>query len=529
MYHSRIFRQAKELGKPLAFRRGGGACFGIVKPATDDEEHIYSWSLSGAPPSWGPITLQEWLQKQEWAVMDTTQPRRKNLPWSFRGRMVGKPEERHFSYEVENDEGESFYIYIKRWEKRRQPDESKPIAGAGLRWWHKSATFDPIEDDLTATWPDDEQEEPLPTVMDATGDGEKEDADGDQAMDSVDAADGKGGDKHPLETGTSPPKKKSKKVIASKPAKPDLDRIVGGMPGPDSNGKKTTIIDTGGKGNCGWRSLAFAIAGLNSSTVSDEALVDKLDPLAKTLQVRVTTHLIQNKQHWEEAWAPDAKTCKVMEDGEIPTTVAEYCEAVKRPNRWVDGLLLATAAILQKINIIVWTKRRGDWTKLAILKSGPEWKKSHTVPLVLCRGHFMTLRHQKGHWPKEWVFEAGDDVPCSQGIDTQITEMNPILGRGGMLATPLNKIRKRIDVEDDELEALLKPCSSIPSSKSSRSVTSIDLLKPCSTRSSSKNSKTSLQLDNLLRTCSPCQVFGCFFQQKATSLWRWKEENQESQ
>lgn len=57
----------------------------------------------------------------------------------------------------------------------------------------------------------------------------------------------------------------------------------------------------------------------------------------------------------------------------------------------------------------------------------------------------MTLRHQKGPWPKEWVIEAGDDIPCSQGLDTQITEMNPVLGRGGMLSTPLNKVRKKIE------------------------------------------------------------------------------------
>lgn len=152
--------------------------------------------------------------------------------------------------------------------------------------------------------------------------------------------------------------------------------------------------------------------------------------------------------------------------------------------------------------MVVWTKRNGEWVKIAILKSGPEWKKSHTVPLILSRGHFMTLRHQKGHWPKEWVIEAGDDIPCSQGLDTQITEMNPVLGRGGMLSTPLNKVRKKIEETEDDWASLLKPCSSLPSSKRTRTGEIEDLLRPCSSRPSTKSCKKDQDWDSMLRTCS---------------------------
>lgn len=161
--------------------------------------------------------------------------------------------------------------------------------------------------------------------------------------------------------------------------------------------------------------------------------------------------------------------------------------------------------------------------KLAILKSGSDWKKSQTVPLVLSRGHFMTLRHQKGQWPKEWVFEAGDDVPCSQGLDTQITELNPILGRGGMLATPLNKVRKRIDFDDDEVNALLKPCSTNPSSKRSKNENLDDLLRPCSLQPSSRKSKSSLWTENLLRTCSPCRSMASSSKEKQPMITAGKK------
>ena len=380
----------------------------------------------------------------------------------------------------------SFYVLVKRWEKKRQPDESTPIAGAGQRWWHKSATFDPIEEDLTATWPEGNEEEPQPTLLDAT----VEDADGD---DNMNGNKREKGEEKPAD-GASQPKKKAKQVAQNLLNRIWI-RIAGGMQGPDSGSRRTTVIDTGGKGNCGWRSLSFALAGLNSA-ISDEALVDKLEPLAKTLQVRVTTYLIQQKKHWQDSWAPDPKTNQVMEDGSVPATVAEYCEAVKRPNRWVDGLLLATAAILQQVNIIVWTKKNGEWSKIAILKSGPDWRKCQTIPLILSRGHFMTLRHQKGQWPKEWVSEAGEDTPCSQGIDTQLTELNPILGRGGLMATPLSKVRKSSFLDDEEIENMLRPCSMSRSSKP---------LKSCQSRTSSRKSKQSLQLEHLLRTCSPCE------------------------
>jgi len=516
-YHLRILAIAKELGKPLAFRRGGGASFGVVMPASEDDTHLFSWALAGAPSSWGPVTLREWLEKQGWAVMDTTQPKRRNLPWSFRGRMAGQPNQRSFSYELVDFEGKKFYIHIKRWEKKRKVDEqAKPISGP--RWWHKAANYDdPIEDDdqtteITQTWPD--QQGVNATTLDSTA----EDADGDTEMQTV-------GGKHPggpAGAGVSPPKKKVKQANG-KEAKPDIDRIVGGAAGPEANGRRTTVIDTGGSGNCGWRSLAFAIAGLNNSALSDEAIVDKLDPLAKTLQVRVTTHLIQNKKHWADFWSPDEKTSTVMEDGEIPMTVDAYCEAVKRPNRWVDGLLLATAAILQKINIIVWTKRKGDWCKIAILKSGPEWKKSQSVPLILSRGHFMTLRHVKGQWPKEWVTEAGEETPCSQGIDTQLTDINPLLGRGGMLSTPINKIRKRPTLtEEEDLEALLQPCAT--SSTRKRSSVGDSLLKPCSScKSITTSAKNKKQFcDTLLKSCSPCKSVASPGIQKKQL---WKDES----
>ncbi len=461
-YHERIWKNAKELGKPMAFRRGGGACFGIVMPEKEEDEVAHSWTMIGTPHSWGPVSVREWLERQGWAILDCTQPRRRDRPWTFRGRLPGQVTSRAFAYEIPgNEEENTVYVHITRWEKRRKADEEvTPLASSKL-WWSKNATYedqDPIEEveedeknngvSITQTWTNSMSA----TLIDPSAeDGAGLKTDGDEPMN------GKNKD---APEGNSPPKKRSKQA-----KKPDIDKVIDGENGPEAKGIATVVVDTGGKGDCGWRAISYAIAGLNNHSASDEKLMERLSVLSKAMQAKVTTYLINHKQLWEASWAPDSKSNIVMEAGPVPTSVAEYCEAIRRPQRWMDGMLLASTAVLQKVNIIIWTKKNGAWKRLAILKSGDDWKKSHTVPLILSRGHYVTLRHRKGGWPTEWITEAEDELPCSQGIDTQFADLNPVLGRAGMLHTPLDKIRKRRrtpsqDEDEDDVDAMLRTCSS---------------------------------------------------------------------
>ena len=54
----------------MAYRRGGGAAFGIVMPETQEDNTVHSWTMSGIPTSWGPVSVREWLEKQGWSVMN---------------------------------------------------------------------------------------------------------------------------------------------------------------------------------------------------------------------------------------------------------------------------------------------------------------------------------------------------------------------------------------------------------------------------------------------------------------------------
>ena len=92
------------------------------------------------------------------------------------------------------------------------------------------------------------------------------------------------------------------------------------------------------------------------------------------MQAKITAFVCKNQKLWRESWCNDKQTTKEMEGGEIPNNPEEYMEAIKRPYRWMDGLLLASSAIAQKVNIVVWQKKRGKRNKIAVLRCGDHWK-----------------------------------------------------------------------------------------------------------------------------------------------------------
>ena len=87
---------------------------------------------------------------------------------------------------------------------------------------------------------------------------------------------------HDCKKSGSPPKKK----VRHEAKKPDIDKISDGTVGPTAGGKKTTIVDTGGKGDCGWRALAYAISFINKPDLQENLLMEKLSTLQNTETLR---------------------------------------------------------------------------------------------------------------------------------------------------------------------------------------------------------------------------------------------------
>ena len=120
--------------------------------------------------------------------------------------------------------------------------------------------------------------------------------------------------------GSSPPKKKVKGGGRKKAE--DIDRIVGGMPGP---GKKSTIIDTGGCGDCGWRALSFSVGAHNAAGgTTDEDLVDRLDIISKTMQAKVTTYVITIRRSGQMHGVLTQTPLNRWKTGRLPKTLKNF-------------------------------------------------------------------------------------------------------------------------------------------------------------------------------------------------------------
>ena len=454
-----FFNRIKKIGEDeavaLAWRRGGGHCLGILKE--DAVERNRSWIVFGIPRSWGPVSMKEWLVSNGWTVTNNPiPPGGRNSTWSFQGQLPGKPTQLEFSYVLfpARDGKDAKYVQVRRWEKVRKV-ENHVTKISGPKWWSKDNLHekdDPIEDmavDGDGIVSPTERFQPsiASTELDAT------------MNDEV---------KRKTEKEIVQPAKKAK--AGGKGSAP-ASKVVGGQPGPGGG----TLLDAGGRGDCGWRAAAFMLSQLNhggkGGKATPEAIMERIEVLAKTLRCKTVTHLVTNKHLWIDSWAPDDQANAVTEAGEPASTPEAFVECLQRPLRWVCGLTLSALAQLQRVNLVIFkfNVEKQDFCIIARFRGEADrWQRLHTVPLVLEKGHYFAMRRNPRslHWPKEWMNED-DDAPSSQDYYTM--EVNKVL-RGGVKASCLvtpKKQTKSLDFEDD----WLRTCSE-RSAASSRRTTS---------------------------------------------------------
>ncbi len=449
-YFKRATLKAKEEAVPLSWRAGGGAFLGFQKP--DFEERPHSWIVRGAPASWGPHTLRDWLQSKGWEInKEMKAPSGRFKTWSIKGYLPGYPLKMEWAYEFKFGT-KLGHIALERWQKRRSIDTDETHKVRGAHWW-SSDMDDPIEIDAT------KEDDITPTLLDTQSQ---------NAMD-VDGANTNAKRQKDDSNHISPTKKRQKGDEKSPP-----NRLGGGCPGPHN----TTLQDCGGQGDCGWRSAAYMIAALNSKKDTPE-IAAQVETLALTLKTKVLSYLRSNRSRWESEWVADPNANKTMEDGEVPTNATEFLSAVARKNRWMCGLCLSAIAMLQNVSIVIW-RYKGDsqgWERVAILHPGPDIKKYPVLPLVLHGDHYFALRFAPGrkNYPKEWAKEPEETegIPSSQELSSSQDINLKLRGGGGH-------------------DVLLRTCS--PASSRGKAE---DLLRTCSTRKTS-----SRKGESLLRACS---------------------------
>ena len=448
-YFKRVTAKAQEESVPLSWRAGGGSFLGYQQP--DMEEKPHSWIVKGAPSSWGPHTLRDWLQTKGWEInKEMKAPSGRFKTWSIKGFLPGYPLKTEWAYEFKFG-SKLGHISLERWQKKRTIDKDEAHKVRGAHWWCADMA-DPIEIHST------KEEEIATTVPDTLS----------QTAMEVDVAGPNAKRLKDDSSHISPIKKKQKGDEKKAPTK-----LGGGSAGPHN----TTLQDCGGQGDCGWRAAAYMVAALNMKKDTPE-LAAQVETLALTLKTKVLSYLRTNKSKWEKEWVQDPKTNTTMEDGDVPTNASEFLTAVARKNRWMCGLCLSAIAMLQNVSIVIWRFKEDtqSWDRVAILQPGPDTKKYPVLPLVLHGDHYFALRFAPGrkNYPKDWAKEPDENesITASQELCASQDVNLKLRGGGG---------------HDD----LLRTCS--PASSRGKA----DLLRTCSSRKT-----TGKKGESVLRTCS---------------------------
>ena len=501
-FFNRVAEIAKAANVPMSWRRGSGLCLGVQ--VEDPAERNKSWICYGWPTTWGPLTGKEWLEKNQWQIAEGTRPtppRGRNKGWFFQGYLPGAKQD-SFSYVLfpEQDGKAAKHVTIRKWEKVRkvQKQHLQPITGP--KWWsednlHNEMDEDPIETDATG-------KAGVSATIPFSAEIAKTVPDPDDA-DNMDESEGK----------RKNDESNSSSVKKFKPNKTKR-KLAGGQPGP---GSSTSLLDTGGQGDCGWRALAYSLAKVNTGK-DDDKIMERLNLLATNLRIKVISHLIQTRKSWEEFWAVDGKWTHQTEAGPPATNISSFLQVLQRPLRWIDGLSFTAMSQLQAVNIIIfgYDHAAEDFKVLARFWGGADWKKMKLLPLVLDSGHYYALRKGPKGWPKEWMQDESE-APTSQEIGFEVPDA--VVRGGGKFGTP----QQRCLSEDD----WLKTCSRKSSSRSSCKISSCSkakktvdkkqtsqstkasiMLKVCSSMKDQKkgfasSSKPSTKASVMLRTCSP--------------------------
>ena len=104
-----------------------------------------------------------------------------------------------------------------------------------------------------------------------------------------------------------------------------------------------------------------------------------------------------------------------LEGGPIPTTYSEWVEATARPNRWIDGPCLSTAATKLRRNIAIWKWENGQWGKQTVITPLPSHEqnvddatKYPPLPLFLEDARGRTLKPGLAPFLMSWHYCPSD-------------------------------------------------------------------------------------------------------------------------
>ena len=271
-FHRRISEIAKENSVAMTWRRGGGLCLGVTME--DKTERAHSWVCHGIPSSWGPLTVKEFLEKHSWKLsVRPSPPKGRNKGWFIVGYVEGKQDPSYTYLLCAAAEGQSErHVSVRKWEKVRRIDTNVvKITGGGLLTTYMMIRLR-LRRSSTALESGNSMEVDLEIKR-------RRDDPADSSSKRV-----KGGGKG-----------KGK-------------RLAGGQPGPGGS----SLLDTGGKGDCGWRALSYMLTELNTRKSSSD-IIEKIEVISKTLRAKT----ISQQGLRRLMWPPFCRFCSALFDGYV--------------------------------------------------------------------------------------------------------------------------------------------------------------------------------------------------------------------
>lgn len=357
-YYCRVRADAIKKSKPMTSRRGHGNALGVVgSEEAMKQKKRKRWVAQGVPDDWNPTTIERWLQSQGWTGVDAlSAPRWRGQGWLFTG---GQPisldggGEGPVCYEFDN-----FQILVRQWVPARMQTRGQSIDVRPC--WFQTTKEDPKKDQTKKREAGEEPKAAEKGTMQV-------DSTGKAATDDDASADTK-------KMRTNDGEAKGTKTVDGKGATPVPERRWGETTGntqhreqfkwPTKGPMGLKMMELGGTGDCGLRSLAYAKARLvNAKEPKEEAM-------AKAVKRSISTRTMiyeafKKDKGWREGWAPSPEATFTTEGGKPATNAEEYLEAVKRPTKWLDWRMVDKAAKVLGRDVLLYSTENkptiGHW------------------------------------------------------------------------------------------------------------------------------------------------------------------------
>ena len=468
----------------FTYRRQGKSRLGMRCPEgtkSPPQSRLRVWEARGMPLKWSTGTITKWLTTNGFDEVELISNPSRNRGWIFRA----KNEASAACFAFENCDGD--FVTISQFFRQVKKPHQTPIRSAGSSL-KQSNLWNSINGakgaQIIPTIPETQIDEEEETKESESTDAGYTSGDVNMSQDTKRSAEA-------VHTKNSSPAKK-KANVAKQPANSTTEF------------ENFPFCDVGGTGDCAYRALAVAYAFQSKRDVKEAT--DAAKSLGATLRAGVSSHLKKHK-HFEASFAVDPRWTEQLEGGPIPKNYSEWVEATSRPNRWIDGPCLSTAATRLSRNIAIWKwdDATSQWIKQTVIhpiqghpKSIEQANVFPPLPLFLKQGHYTTLMPTQKPFPMSWhegpansTWDAGNMRGGVKSYSSWLPASSCASSKTGVRSANLTTSKKTASVKAKSHKSWLPASSQGSQSKADRAISAENFgAKNTSTTSGAKNHKS---------------------------------------